>query len=365
MSRACRLCFLLIAAIGAQTLIAHADDFSLETIAGCGAPENNGDGDASIANIGEPFGVEWGPDGALYIAEVRNHRVRRLDIRSGALTTFAGCGRRGYSGDGGPAAAACLNEPYEVRFDAAGNMYVVEMMNHVVRRIDAESHVIQTVAGAGRPGFGGDGGPATQASFQQPHSIALDETDGLYVADIGNHRIRRVDLATGIVDSIAGDSRPIAARDGQPARGASFLGPRALFIRDDVLWIASREGHSVWKMNLSDGILHHVAGAGDRGFSGDGGPAQAARLNGPKGITVDELGNAFVADTENHAIRRIDAETGKITTVVGGPAPASRASGKPSANALNAPHGVCVGPDGAIYVGDTLHHLVRRIARAK
>lgn len=346
MLRSCwSLIFLLVCATG------NAEEFIVEAIAGTGSPENNGDaGDATTVNIGEPFGVEIGPDGALYVAEVRHHRVRRLDLHSGELTTVAGCGRRGYTGDGGPAIDACLNEPYEIRFDAAGNLYVVEMKNHVVRRVDAKTKVIDTIAGTGRPGYGGDGEPATKALFRQPHSIALDDHGGLYIADIGNHRIRRVDLTTGIVESIAGDSRPIAARDGQKARGAPFLGPRALSINDDVLWIASREGHSIWRMSLSDGILHHIAGTGAKGVAGDGGPVKEARFNGPKGIAIGPHGDVFVADTENNAIRRIDVDSGLITTIHDG---------------LSGPHGVCVGPDGAVYVGDTLNHLVRRIATKK
>lgn len=362
MLRACwPLFFLLLGTTG------HAKDFIVETIAGTGSPENNGDaGDASTVNIGQPFGVEIGPDGALYVAEVRNHRVRRLDLRSGELTTVAGCGRQGYSGDGGPAIEACLNEPYEIRFDAAGNLYVVEMKNHVVRRVDAKTKVIDTIAGTGRAGFGGDGGPATKALFRQPHSIALDDGGGLYIADIGNHRIRRVDLATGIVESIAGDSQPIAPRDGQTARGSPFLGPRALFVNDDVLWIASREGHSVWRMNLSDGVLHHVAGTGAKGIADDAGPAKEAQFNGPKGIAVDSYGHVIIADTENNAIRRIDVDSGLITTIAGRDSLPQRAAGDAASHdGLSGPHGVCVGPDGAVYVGDTLNHLVRRIVVQK
>ncbi|MBA4106403.1 MAG: hypothetical protein C0485_11650 [Pirellula sp.] len=360
-----RTCWSLVLFLVCAT--GHAEDFVVETIAGTGSPENNGDaGDASTVNIGEPFGVEIGPDGALYIAEVRNHRVRRLDLHSGELTTVAGCGRQGYSGDGGPASDACLNEPYEIRFDASGNLYVVEMKNHVVRRVDAQTNVINTIAGTGKPGYGGDGGPAIKALFRQPHSIALDDDGGLYIADIGNHRIRRVDLVTGIVDSIAGDSRPIAARNGQAARGAPFLGPRALFINDGVLWIASREGHSIWRMKLSDGILHHVAGTGTKGMAGDGGPANEAQFNGPKGIAIGPHGHAYIADTENNAIRRIDVDSGRLVTIADRDSLSQRVpSDATSHEGLSGPHGVCVGPDGAIYVGDTLNHLVRHITIKK
>jgi DNA-binding beta-propeller fold protein YncE len=345
-------------------------DLSIETVAGTGVAENNGDAGAALAtNISDPFGVEIGPDGALYITEVGHHRVRRLDLETGKLTTVAGCGRRGYAGDGGPAAEADLNEPYEVRFDRDGNMLFVEMQNHLVRRVDARTGVISTIAGTGSAGFGGDGGPATGAQFRQPHSIALDAKGAIYVADIGNHRIRRIDPATGLIDTIAGNGERTGPREGQRAFGNPILGPRALAIDGDTMWIALRKGHSVWRMNLGDGVLHHVAGAGTAAFSGDGGPAIDAHFNGPKGIALDADGNVLVVDTENHVIRRIDAATGTITTIAGSSSTTSDGEGDAALDRtapatsvrLNRPHGICVGPDGSIYIGDTLNHVVRRV----
>jgi streptogramin lyase len=343
--------------------VACADDYAMETVAGTGAPEDNGDaGPARRINIGDPFGVEIGPDGALYVTEVRNHRVRRLDLMTGEVTTVAGCGRRDYSGDGGPAVDAELNEPYEVRFDRQGNMYFVEMQNHIVRRVDRKTGTTTTIAGTGRKGFAGDAGPATEAMLNQPHSIALDENDGLYIADIGNHRIRRIDLKTGLIESIAGNSDKRLPRDGQIARDNPILGPRALFVDGDNLWIALREGHSIWRMDIKRGTLHHIAGTGDAGYSGDGGPAKAAKFNGPKGIAADADGTLFVADTENNAIRRIDLRSGTISTVALRPSNDADERRAPANPILNRPHGICVGPGGAIFVGDTLNHQVHRIS---
>jgi streptogramin lyase len=342
-----------------------AKSLTIETVAGTGSAGNNGEaGRATTINIGDPFGVEIGPDGALYVTEVRNHRVMRVDIASSQLTTVAGCGRRGYSGDGGSATDAELNEPYEVRFDRDGNMFFVEMQNHVVRRVDGRTKVITTVAGTGEKGYGGDGGPATDALLNQPHSIALDADGALYIADIGNHRIRRIDPARRVIETIAGNSGRRLPEPGQTARDNAILGPRALFIRGNTLWIALREGHSIWRMDLADGILHHVAGTGKVGFAGDEGAAKDAAFNGPKGIALDADGNIFVADTENHSIRRIDAQSGVITTMAGGRAPNDDSVGDGGAATragLHRPHGVCVGPDGAIYIGDTLNHRVRRV----
>jgi streptogramin lyase len=342
-----------------------ADDLVIDCVAGTGSPENNGDmGPASTINIGEPFGVEIGPDSALYITEVRHHRVRRLDLATQKLTTVAGCGRRGYSGDGGPAMAAELNEPYEVRFDRDGNMFVVEMKNHIVRRVDRVSKTISTIAGIGRQGFGGDGGTAVKAMFSQPHSIAIDGRGAVYVADIGNHRIRRINPKSGIVDTIAGNSQRTPPRDGQLARGNSILGPRALFIDGDTLWIALRDGHSIWRMKLAGGILHHVAGTGRPGYAGDDGPLMEAKLNGPKGIAVASNGHIFVTDSGNNAIRRIDLQSGIIVTIAGdksqGKLPTEHLSVRLGAS-LDQPHGICVAPDGALFISDTLNHRILRV----
>lgn len=337
----------------------------IDSVAGSGKAENNGDAGVAVkTNVAQPFGVEVGPDGALYITEVGNHRVRRCDLKTGRLTTVAGCGDKGYSGDGGQATEARLNEPYEVRFDRAGNMFFVEMKNHLIRRVDAKTGIISTVAGTGSSGYSGDGGPATKATFRSPHSIALDGRGGLYVADIGNHRIRRIDLKTGIVDSIAGSQKRELPKDGQKAKGSPILGPRALTIDGRTMWIALREGHSVWRLNLDVGTLHHVAGTGKSGFSGDGGKAKAATFNGPKGIAVGPQGNVFVVDTENQTIRKIHVKTGLITTVAGsGPKQrGGNGDGGPATEAqMDRPHGVCVAGDGTIYIGDTNNHRVRRV----
>ncbi|MBP89317.1 MAG: hypothetical protein CMJ64_21825 [Planctomycetaceae bacterium] len=340
---------------------------NINTVAGIGSPTNNGSaGEATKTAIAQPFGVEIGPGGALYVTEVGNHRVMRIDLKTGRLTTVAGCGKKGYTGDGGPATAAELNEPYEVRFDEAGNMYIVEMQNHLVRKVDAKSGIISTIAGTGEPGFEGDGGPAATAKFSRPHSIALDQSDGLYVADIGNHRIRRIDLKSGIVETIAGTGGRKLPTDGGVAKDNPVVGPRALFIDDDTMWVALREGHSVWTLSLKTGTWTHVSGTGKKGFSGDGSSAKTATYNGPKGIAVGPQGKVFVVDTENQAIRMIDPKADRISTIAGG-GPEQRGGdgdgGSATKAQLDRPHGICVGPDGTVYIGDTNNHRVRRVKR--
>jgi DNA-binding beta-propeller fold protein YncE len=236
------------------------------------------------------------------------------------------------------------------------------MQNHLVRKVDRKTGIISTVAGTGEKGFGGDGGPATKAQLSTPHSIALDGANNLYIADIANHRIRKVDAKTGIITTIAGNGERLPPVDGQTAAGKPMIGPRALFIVGDTMWIALREGHSVWKLDLPTGLLKHVAGTGKRGFTGDGGPAKDATFDGPKGIAVGPDGSIYVADTENHAIRKIDAKSGIITTIAGmGPQHKGAAGdgGPATAATMDRPHGICVGVDNAVYIGDTLNHRVR------
>ena len=233
-----------------------------------------------------------------------------------------------------------------------------------MRKVDTKTGIISTIAGTGKPGFGGDGGPAVKAQFLTPHSIALDAEDNIHIADIGNHRIRRVDAKTGQIESIAGNGEKLLPKEGQVAKNQPLLGPRALFIQGNDLWIALREGHSVWKMDLQEGKLVPIAGSGKKGFTGDGGSAKNATFDGPKGIAIGPDGNIYVMDTENHAVRKIELQSGLISTVAGF-GPKGLGGGGDGGSATKAqmdrPHGICVGPDGAIYIGDTNNHRVRRV----
>ena len=333
----------------------HAAGQVIDTVAGNGKAED----------VGQPFGVEIGPDGALYICEVQNHVILRIDRTTGKVTTIAGTRTKGYSGDGGPATKAQLNEPYELRFDKEGHLYFVERLNHVIRKVDAKTGLITTIAGTGTVGFSGDGGPAVKAQFNQPHSIALDEVrNHLYVADILNHRIRRVDLKSGKIETVAGNGEKKGPIDGTVAAGKPMLGPRALFIVRDTMWIALREGHSLWSMELATGKLTHISGTGKAGFTGDGKPAKDAQFNGPKGVCVDSQGSIYIVDTENQTIRKIDGKTGIITTLAGvGPkARGYGGDGGPATQAkMDRPHGVCVDAEGVVYIGDSNNHRVRRV----
>src|SRR5262245_7657036 len=211
--------------------------------AGTGSAGYSGDnGLAAKAQLNNPYGITRGPDGALYICDMENHRIRKV-AADRRITTVAGTGTRGYSGDGGAALHAALNEQYEVRFDKAGNMFFVEMRNHIVRRIDGRTKSVSTIAGNGREGFSGDGGPATKAGLRQPHSIQFDGKGDLYICDIGNHRIRKVDLSTGTISTVAGTGERLPTPDGAKFAAAPLNGPRAIdFDRSGNLWLALREG---------------------------------------------------------------------------------------------------------------------------
>lgn len=317
---------------------------------------------AKTTPVGEPYGIAKGPDGALYICEIATHVVRRLDESTGKITIVAGNGKQGYSGDGGLATKAQLNEPYEVRFDVAGNMFFVEMKNNIVRRVDAKSGIISTVAGTGKVGFSGDNGPATMATLNRPHSITLDDQGNLYICDIGNHRVRVVHLESGIIETFGGTGARKPTPDGASLRGTPLNGPRALdFDGKHSLYLALREGNAVYRIDLKTKTLHHLAGTGKKGFTGNGGPAKMATLSGPKGIAISRDGDVFLADTESHSIRVIRASTGILEVLVGD---GQRGDG-PDGDSLKCrtarPHGVFVDRDGNVYIGDSEAHRVRKL----
>lgn len=326
----------------------------LEVIAGTGTPGYAGDGGpAKQATFNQPFHCVWTKEAdkpVLYVIEQLNHAIRRIDLTSGIVTTVAGAGKAGYTGDGGKATEATFNDPHAIDLDAAGNLYVADRLNFVIRKVDLKKGIVTTVAGSGKKGSGGDGGPATQAQLTEPDDCALDGMGGLLIADVGDWRIRRVDLKTGVISTFAGTGR-VAGKidrtkigDGGPASHAIVPGARAVCAdhRGNV-FICEREGHAIRKVT-PDGMIATIAGTGKAGYSGDGGDARQASLNGPKAIRCDANGNLFIADTENHAIRRIDGMTNAITTVVGD-------AGKPTL--LNRPHGCIVDPRGNLFVADS------------
>ena len=336
---------------------------TISTVLGTGEAGFSGDGKLAVrAKIRGPFGVTRGPDGCLYVCDTYNHCIRKID-KGGIVSTVAGVGgKKGYSGDGAQAVKALLNEPYEVRFDKQGDLYFVEMMNHLIRKVNIETGVISTVAGTGEKGFAGDGGQGKMAKFNRPHSIQFGPGGNLYVCDIGNHRIRKVSMETGRVSTFCGTGKRMNTKDGARIEEVHLKGPRAVDVSGDQMWLALREGNAVYRLDLKKGTIHHEAGTGKRGFSGNGGPAKLATLSGPKGISVGPRGNVYLADTESHSVRMIDRATGKLELIAGdGKAGDGPEGDDPTKCRMDRLHGVFVDADGAVYVGDTNTHRIRVI----
>ena len=318
-------------------------------------------GPATSASLSSPWRVAVDASGNLFIADSSNHRVRRLDAATGVITTVAGDGTSGFSGDGGPATSASLNLPRGVAVDASGNLIIADFLNSRIRRVDAATGVITTVAGDGAPGFSGEGGLATSARLYFPYGVAVDASGNLFIADRSNHRVRRVDAATGIITTVAGDGTSGFSGDGGPATSASLYFPSGVAVgASGNLFIADSSNHRVRQVDAATGIITTVAGDGTTGFSGDGGPATSARLSDPYGVAVDASGNLSIADRSNHRVRRVDGATGIITTVAGDGAVGFSGDGGPATSArLNFPLGVAVDVSGNLFIAD--HHRVRRV----
>ena len=339
------------------------DAARITTVLGTGEAGFSGDGgSANKAKIRGPFGVTIGPDGCLYVCDTYNHCIRKIDEK-GIVFTVAGVGeKKGYSGDGGDATDALLNEPYEVRFDAKGDMYFVEMMNHVIRKVCMKTGRISTFAGTGEKGFKGDGGLAEKAHLNRPHSLQFGPNGDLFICDIGNHRIRKISIDTGIISTFSGTGKKAKTVDGGKIDKVHLNGPRAIDVIGNTMWLALREGNAVYRLELDRGTIHHVAGTGKKGFSGNGGSAKLATLSGPKGIAVGIEGNIYLADTESHSVRMIDRKSGTLELIAGDGKKGDGPEGNnPKKCRMDRLHGIFVDKKGLIYVGDTNTHRVRLI----
>ena len=276
----------------------------------------NGDGGpATQARLAPPAGVAIDGAGNLYIADVNFGHVRKVDGQTGVITTVAGKGKSGSSGDGGPATQAALDDPSGLAIDGSGNLYIADTGNDRVRRVDAATGLITTVAGTGEEGFSGDGGPATQAALDEPHGLAFGGAGNLYIADTGNDRVRRVDAATGLITTVAGTGEEGFSGDGGPATQAALDEPHGLaFGGAGNLYIADTGNDRVRRVDAATGLITTVAGTGEEGFSGDGGPATQAALDEPSGLAFDGAGNLYIADTRNSRVRRVS----QVAVPVGG-----------------------------------------------
>ena len=403
---------------------------TISTVAGTGEQgfsDFSGDGGpATSAEIGLPFGLAADSLGNLYIPDRRHHVVRRVDAVSGTISTVAGTPRqRGFAGDGGPATSALLNSPWKLTVDSLGNLYISDQGNGRVRRVDATTGTISTVAGTGQRGFAGDGGPATSARFSSPSGVAVDNLGNLYIADLWNYRVRVVD-SSGIIRTVAGSStasrfagdggpaayselsavvgvavddlgnlyiadflnhrirRVATARehdpidtvagrgrtapfgDGGPALDATLTNPRSVAV-DSLgnVYFSEPNNNRVRRIGVGSGVISTVAGTGEHGFSGDGGPATSATMRGPTYLAVDGLGNLYISDQGNHRVRRVDATTGTISTVTGTGVTGSTGDGGPATSAkFGNPFGLAVDSLGNLYIAQYYSNRVRRVDAA-
>jgi len=354
---------LLLAAVGCGLAsLSFGQSFIVETIAGV---YDVGDGGpATSALLVNPRGIAFDAAGNLIIADGGNHRVRRL-TPGGVISTLAGDGFQGFTGDGGPANMARLNVPNDVAADAAGNVYIFDGLNVRVRRI-SPAGVMSTVAGTGVSGFGGDGGPATAARLGLTpflNSVTTDSAGNLYVADTGNHRIRRVITASGVIVSIVGAGTAGFSGDGGQAATAQLFFPSGIsFDAGGNLFIADAGNQRIRRV-ASAGLTSTVAGNGVRADAGDGGPALSASMSIPNDVALDAAGNIYIADSFNHRVRRVAAGTGVMTTIAGDGALGFSGDGGPATAArLRFPSGVAVDASGTIFIADNANDRIRTVS---
>ncbi|HEY1795586.1 MAG TPA: hypothetical protein VGG57_05650 [Stellaceae bacterium] len=337
----------------------------ISTAVGTGEKGFGGDGGpAGKALLNGPFDVAFDGGGNLFFSDTFNNRVRRVDARSGIITTVAGNGDKGFGGDGGKATGAALNEPYGVVVDRAGNLYIADRLNRRVRRVDAASGIITTIAGTGEAAYSGDGGPGDRAGLAEPNGLAFDPGQTrLYITDVADNRVRVIEMASGAISTFAGTGAAEHSGDGGPVAAAGTFGARAVKVgADGTVYILERQGSSLRAVD-GRGVISTIAGTTARGYSGDGGPALAAVFDAPKEMAIDRDGSLLIVDTENHAIRRIDHQTGIVTNLAGSRQGPGGDGGPAELAGLDRPHGAVVGPDGAIYIGDTNNHRIRKVAR--
>ena len=313
--------------------------------------------------LSNPVYVASDSAGNIYMSDQENQRVRRVDAASGIITTVAGTGTPGFSGDGGPASAASLNYPGGLAADGAGNLYIADYYNRRIRMVAAGTGIITTIAGTGISGSTGDGGLATAAQLAGPYALAADAAGNVFIGFLEDARVRRVDAVTGVITTVVGTGTAGFSGDGGLATSAQVNYPYGLALDGGGnLYVADLYNNRVRKVDAATGIITTVAGTGTAGFSGDGGPATAAALNYPLGLAVDGAGNLFVADYNNQRVRMVAAATGVITTMAGTGATGFSGDGGPATEAaLNYPYGLAVDPAGNLYISDDSNRRVRKV----
>lgn len=346
------ICLNLLGAVKAQIIT---------TEAGNGTASSTGDGGSALAaSFNNPAGAYYDAIGNIYVVEYSGHRIRKINT-SGIVSTFAGTGTAGFAGDGGPATAARFHYPIDLVDDAAGNVYIVDNTNHRIRKVDVAGN-ISTYAGNGTAAYSGDGGPATAASLRNPNRMTIDAAGNIFIADAGNNVIRKIST-TGIITTVVGTGVSGFSGDGGPATAARMSQPLGVgFDGNGNMYIADGFNRRIRKVNPS-GIISTIAGNGISGTTGDGGPATAATMQYPNGIAVDATCNVYFTDWSAHTVRRINT-SGYIATVVGIPGSAGfTGDGGPSVAArINGPDNLTFDPAMNLYIPDFYNNRIRMVA---
>ena len=336
----------------------------ISTIAGNGIVGYLGDGGfATNAELNLPRGVYVSTTGDVYIADCQNNTIRKITTSTGIITTVAGNGTAGFSGDGGTATSAQLYQPTSVCTDNFGNVYFADCQNNRIRKVTVSTGIITTIAGTTQ-GYSGDGGLAVDAQFYLPWGICLDDSNNIYIADQLNNRIRKVTISTGIITTIVGTGTAGFSGDGGLAIDAQIAQPCGICI-DDIgnIYIADRANVRIRKVSYSDGMISTIAGTGFPGFSGDGWLAISAQFYDVWGISVDVFGNIYIADTDNHRVRKVTISTGIIETIAGNGNGSYSGDGGLATNAeLNYPNGVTVDIVGNVYIADRYNNRIRKVS---
>jgi sugar lactone lactonase YvrE len=355
-----RLMSLLILTLTLSPATARADKLVL--VAGGGSKA--GYCPATEAKLVGPFGVDFDKAGNMYIVEMTGYRVHKVDAK-GILTTIAGTGLKGDQGDGGPATKAEFNGMHSLCMLPDGNLCLADTWNWRLRKLDLKTGQVSALAGTGKKAYGGDGGPALQADFSGLYSVAVDpKGEHLFVVDLENRRVRKINLASGKVTLVAGNGQKGVPPDDAEAAKAPLVDPRAVAVdKKGNVWILERGGHALRVVD-AQGKITTVAGTGKAGLTGDGGNARTATLNGPKHLCVDLDGNVIIADSGNHCVRKYIVAEGKIVRVAGsGKKGADGLGGDPLKAEMNEPHGVTVHPSGVLYIVDSNNNRVLKLEK--
>jgi trimeric autotransporter adhesin len=361
----------LLVALAATTLLMGCGSSSaagtITTVAGNGTSGFTGEGGPAVdAELSQPRGVATDSAGNFYIADTNNSVIRKVSASSTAINVVAGNRTPGFDNtDGMVATSAELNRPTGVAVDSSGNIYIADFLNNRVREVPVSTGIITTVAGNGTVGYSGDGGPATSATLNGPFSVAVDSSGNLYIADRGNNVIRKVDASSGVITTVAGNATvpPGYSGDGGAATAATLNSPYGVGVDSSAnIYIADTNNNVIRKVTSSSGTITTIAGNGTAGATGSNGLATSAELNSPFGVALDSSANVYIADRTNMEVRKVTASSGIITTVAGdGVAGYAGDHGSSTSAELNSPNGVAVNSSGNLYIADSGNNVIRMV----